>query len=265
MPGKEKIKDKTSMAGNRRERFTYEYYKEFLLSLCEAYRFITFEEGKRIVATAEEPLVILRHDIDMELEAALRMSSIEKDLGIQSTYFFMVSCPLYNVFGGNGAQQVRQLLASGHHFGLHFDCAVYEDICADNLGYYVSRECDLLERFFDQPIEAVSFHRPGSLELSGVELDKLPNSYERVFREEFQYFSDSRGEWVRGNPLHSEAFTSRRNFHLCIHPLWWTVEPKTPFECLVDLVQRIGNRNEQYISDNCQVWDEGRQLRGIRS
>lgn len=247
------------MAGNGREKFTYEYYKHFVCRLREACRLTTFLEGKRIVDKSDEPLLILRHDIDMDLKAALRMSSIEKDLGIQSTYFFMLSCPLYNVFGSDGAEQVRQLLAGGHHFGLHFDCAVYEDICADNLGYYVSRECDLLERFFDQPIEAVSFHRPGSLELSGVQLEKLPNSYEMVFREKFQYFSDSRGEWGRGDPIDSEAFTNRKNFHLCIHPIWWTVEPKTPYECLVDLVRRIGDRSDRYLSENCQVWAEGGQ------
>ncbi len=40
----------------------------------------------------------MRHDIDMDLEAALRLSSLENDLGVYSTYFFMVRCPLYKVF-----------------------------------------------------------------------------------------------------------------------------------------------------------------------
>ena len=123
------------MIETARDKFTYEYYTTLLRTLREAYRFVAFGEGKRIVGTAEVPLVILRHDIDMDLEAALRMSSIEKDLGIKSTYFFMVSSPLYNVFSSSGAQQVRQLLDAGHHFGLHFDCAVYQDICDANLEY----------------------------------------------------------------------------------------------------------------------------------
>ena len=87
-------------------------------------------EGKKIVG-ADRPLVIMRHDIDMDLEAALKISSLEKDLGIHSTYFFMVCCPLYNVFSSNGAEQVKEILAAGHHFGLHFDCALYQDITVD--------------------------------------------------------------------------------------------------------------------------------------
>jgi hypothetical protein len=240
--------------------FTLDYYEEFLNRLREAYSFTTFQEGKTITKT-DKPLAIIRHDIDMDLEAALRMSLIETRLGISATYFFMVRCPLYNVFSSSGEQQVRQILAVGHHLGLHFDCALYEDISEDNLNYYISRECELLEQFFGYPVEAISFHRPGRLELSGVELDRWPNSYERIFLEKFEYFSDSRGNWARGNPLESEAFSRRKNLHLCMHPIWWSPTPMTPYECLVNLVQRIGQQAEQYISENCQVWNEGKQLK----
>lgn len=116
----------------------------------------------------------------------------------------------------------------------------------------------MLESFFDHPIEAVSFHRPGSLELSGLELEKLPNSYEMIFREKFEYFADSRGNWARGNPLESEAFSKKKNLHICVHPIWWTIEPKTPYECLVNLVQRIDDRGKQYLSENCTVWNVGK-------
>jgi hypothetical protein len=248
------------MAVNARDKFTYHYYREFLSRLRETYLFTTFKEGKRIVDKSDSPLLILRHDIDMDLEPALRMAAMENDFGICSTYFLMVSCPLYNVFSGVGAKQVRQILAAGHHFGLHFDCAIYNDISADNIDYYVSTECRLLENFFQRPAEAVSFHRPGSLELSGVTLKKLPNSYEMVFRERFQYFADSRGDWARGNPLESKEFSAKDNLHICIHPIWWTEELKTPYECLVDFVKRIRNRDEQYISENCGVWNEGKKL-----
>ncbi len=247
------------MVTNGREKFTYDYYNEFVGRLREVYQFTNFQEGKRIRQRINRPLAIMRHDIDMDLEAAVRMSSLEKGLGVQATYFFMLRCPLYNVFSNKGSEQVKEILATGHHFGLHFDCAIYEDISIDKLDDYISRECTLLEQFFQLPIEAISFHRPGSLELSGVELDKWPNSYERVFREKFEYFSDSRGNWVRGNPIDSEAFSKRKNLHILAHPVWWTKSPATPYECLVSLVQQVNYQSEQYISENCQIWNEGRQ------
>ena len=248
------------MVGHKREEFTYDYYREFIYHLREVCQFTTFREGKRITGGVDKPLVIMRHDIDMDLEAALRMASLEKDLRIDSTYFFMVRCSLYNVFSSNGSEQVKQILVAGHHFGLHFDCSIYEDISADNLNRYISKECQLLEQFFEQPVEAISFHRPGRLELSGVELEKWPNSYERVFVEEFEYFSDSRGNWARGNPLESEAFFNRKNFHILVHPIWWTVAPMSTWECLISLVQRIRHQTEQYLSENCEVWSKAKQL-----
>ena len=245
------------MVENERHIFTLSYYEEFVSRLCEAYSFTTLQEGKK-VTDGDRPLVIMRHDIDMDLEAALRISLIEKKHGIRTTYFFMVGCPLYNVFSPSVAAQVHEILAGKHHMGLHFDCSIYKDISHSNLNYYILKESQLLEQFFDHPVEAVSFHRPGHFELSGVELDKWPNSYERVFLEKFEYFSDSRGNWARGNPLESEAFFRRKNLHILVHPVWWTEAPTTPYERLVSLVQHIGQRNEQYISENCQVWNKGR-------
>lgn len=245
------------MIESRREKFTYAYYKEFICCLREAYSFITFQEGKKI-AEAERPFVIMRHDIDMDLEAALRISLLEKDLGIDSTYFFMTRCPLYNVFSGAGVDQVRQILAAGHHLGLHFDHSLYGDISAGNINYYVAKECQLLEHFFEHPTEAVSFHRPGRWELNAIELETVPNSWERVFQDKFEYFADSRGNWVRGNPLESEAFSRRKNLQILVHPIWWSEAPRTPYECLVSLSQQIDQRFDQYLSKNCQVWKDGK-------
>ncbi len=246
------------MVENESHFFTLSYYKEFISCLREAYHFTTFQEGKRIIGEVDRPLMIMRHDIDMNLEAASIISSLEKDLGIHSTYFFMARCPLYNLFSGSDTGQVKRILADGHHFGLHFDCALYENISTENLSYYILRECQLLEQFFDHPVEAISFHRPGHLELSGIELKNWPHTYEKVFLEKFNYFSDSRGIWAYGNPLGSEAFSKRENLHILVHPVWWTKSPTTPYECLVSLLQQISYRSEQYISKNCQVWNEGR-------
>jgi len=246
------------MPGNGREKFTYRDYRELLRRLLELYRPTTLQEGKRLADNTDSPLLILRHDIDMDLEAALRIATIEREMGIQSTFFFMVTCPLYNVFSCRGAERVRQILGAGHGFALHFDCAIYQDISNDNINHYISRECQLLESFFNHKIESVSFHRPGNMELSGLDLKQLPNSYEMVFRDKFQYFSDSRGQWVRGHPLDSDTFANKKNLHLCMHPIWWTFEPKTPSECLIDLVQKIDIRTKEYLSVNCQVWNQSR-------
>ncbi len=221
----------------------------------EVYQFVTFSEGKRNRKT-DRPLLIMRHDMDMDLGPAQMMSSLERELGIQANYFFMVRNPLYNVFSGSSSKIVRQILADGHHLGLHFNCALYPDISVNNINHYIAKECSLLEGFFIRPVEAISFHRPGLLELSGAELEKWPHTYEKVFVESFQYFSDSRGIWSHGNPIESEAFSRKKNLHILVHPVWWTSSPMRLYEKLVSIVQQNKQQDEQWISENCQVWNE---------
>lgn len=105
-----KPKPHTDNKENRRGKFTYDYYKELVCHLREVYDFTTFREGKAIIGQVDKPLVIMRHDIDSDLEAAVTMSSLERDLGIYSTYFFMVRCPLYNIFSKRGSEQVEQMM-----------------------------------------------------------------------------------------------------------------------------------------------------------
>ena len=65
--------------------FTLESYDGLLDSLKQ-YRLITvadFFEGR-----AEEPLVILRHDVEKTPKQALRMAILENKKGIASTYYF---------------------------------------------------------------------------------------------------------------------------------------------------------------------------------
>ncbi|MFC1999078.1 hypothetical protein ACFLVR_05550 [Chloroflexota bacterium] len=246
------------LGNNDVRQFTYEHYKELINSLLENYSFTTFQGARESSQHQTRPLVIMRHDIDMDLEAAVSISLLEQSLGVKSTYFFMIRCPLYNMFSGIESEQVRQILEAGHHLGLHFDCALYNNISTANIEEYISNECQLLENFFGHKVEAVSFHRPGQMELKSIKLKNWPNSYEEVFTSDFEYFSDSRGNWARGNPIQSDAFTELKNLHILAHPIWWTEIETAPYDRLIQLARQIDKRTDKYLSQNCQVWDKGR-------
>jgi hypothetical protein len=50
------------------------------------------EGGYRFVGFAEEPtdgVLYLRHDVDLSLDAALRMARVEAELAVTATYFLM--------------------------------------------------------------------------------------------------------------------------------------------------------------------------------
>ena len=77
--------------------FTFDYYKILLRSfLNNGYEFVFFDEIDKI-KNPESKIVLLRHDIDFDPSKSLELSSLENDLGINSTYFFMLNSNFYNI------------------------------------------------------------------------------------------------------------------------------------------------------------------------
>ena len=62
----------------------------------------------------------LRHDIDQDLNAALKMSKIEKSMGIKANYFFMMRSGDYNLLQLESKNILRAIQKNNHHIGLHF-------------------------------------------------------------------------------------------------------------------------------------------------
>ena len=66
--------------------------------------------------------LILRHDIDLSLDAALRLAELEAAAGARATYFLMTESVFYNLASDEGERTLERLRELGHRVGLH---AVY--------------------------------------------------------------------------------------------------------------------------------------------
>src|SRR5262249_42361772 len=66
--------------------------------------------------------LLLRHDVDLSLEAALELARLERDEEARATYFLMRESVFYNLDSSHGRSAVRELRSLGHAVGLH---AVY--------------------------------------------------------------------------------------------------------------------------------------------
>ena len=97
--------------------FDLEHYRE-LLEAAQAggYRFAFFE------GAPQPGTVLLRHDVDLSLDAALRMAELEAEAGAQATYFLMTGSVFYNLASHEGERALARLRELGHRVGLH---AVY--------------------------------------------------------------------------------------------------------------------------------------------
>jgi hypothetical protein len=232
-----------------------------LVTLLKKYRVISFKEGRDLYSEGlpNTGYLIIRHDIDMDLQAAAAMSLIEKNHGLSTTYFVMLRCPIYNIFSLDGSKSIRAIIENGHAIGLHFDCALYPDVTRINLERFIDNEVSVISSYYGIKIDSVSFHRPGSLELNSLQLTNYIQTYEKVFTEYFSYYSDSRSKWARGNPLDSADFSRTTNLHLLMHPVWWGINEGFPFGRLQAVVAGINNQAEDYLANNCAVWNEGKK------
>lgn len=221
--------------------FTQTNYRDMLATLAQAgYGFARFPQAQDRLAGGA-PFILLRHDVDLDLEAAARMAQAEAEMGIVSTYFVMVRTAFYNVFSQAGSQSVGAILELGHDIGLHFDCAVYpEDADTDTLAAACRQECHLLESWFGNKVETVSIHRPKPNVLAGdpALTAPLPHTYMDFYTKTIHYVADSRGGWHYGTPMDQPAFRDRHPMQILVHPIWWRDAAVPALQTLHDFEDR---------------------------
>jgi len=187
---------------------------------------------------------LLRHDIDVNLSAAVTMAEAESKLGIKSTYFLMWRSPCYNLMSRANQLHAEAILAFGHQIGLHYDQGFdsHRHFSALETEEQISQQSDWLEKLLGTEISAVSFHQPSSALLQGgMECRNRINTYDRVKLKDFFYISDSNRifpPWHADNALNNldqfeKSISSYfpQNIQLLIHPIWWIFEESSTEFC----------------------------------
>lgn len=188
--------------------FDLDHYRE-LVGAAEAggYRFAFFD-GEPHAGD-----LLLRHDVDLSLEAALELAELEAELGARATYFLMTQSVFYNLASPVGERVLARLRELGHGVGLH---AVWP-------------RCELDERF--DPI--VAWHNPDP-PFMREPVEGAVNVMEPLFSE--SYRSDSNQRWRQGCP-HGELAAGRFEWlQLLIHPEIWVYPGETMRETMLAML-----------------------------
>lgn len=202
--------------------FTYRHYKQMLTSAIDnGYRFVDFSKlplnnGRRELACS------LRHDCDNDMTAALSMASIEREVGVRSTYFVMLRSAMYNLLNIPNREIVQQIMQMGHEVGLHFDERCYPTATPSRISDYMDVERRIMSELFDIAVNIVSFHQPSERVLKNEIRVRCLNTYSFRNEQGIRYVSDTNMEWIEGCPC--GIFQDRRyhRLQLLIHPEWWT-------------------------------------------
>ena len=131
--------------------------------------------------------VLIRHDIDWDLNAAVNLSILENEIGIRSTYFVMVNTNNYNFLSEVNKNRIRKIKSLGHEIALHFDASLYDN----NFEKNAINESKILENIVNTKIESISLHNPSE---NGIypEFKNFNNAYSKKYFANETYMSDSR-------------------------------------------------------------------------
>jgi hypothetical protein len=181
--------------------FSLDHYRELLdAARAGGYRFGSFD------SEPQEGELLLRHDVDLSLDAALRLAELEAEAGAQATYFLMTESVFYNLASHEGVQALARLRELGHRVGLH---AVWPNAVVD-------------ERF--DPV--VAWHNPDP-EYMREPVGSVVNVMQEPWFSPDTYRSDSNQHWRSGCP-HEDLRAGRFPWlQLLTHPEIWAYSGRT--------------------------------------
>lgn len=237
--------------GIAEEHQGFDCYEEFLSTFLErGYRFCFFPE-------LSEPFseLVLRHDIDFDTHLALRMATKEKELGVRSTFFFLIRSPMYNVLDPQDYENIQLIREMGHVISLHFDPTLYVDF---EQGLRI--EVDMFKSIFQTDIHIVSLHRPSTFfQQHDAPIAGIEHTYQSRYFRQVKYISDSTGVWRYGHPFKTQEFLTGKSMHVLIHPIWWMLEGRTNLDKLRCYYRQRVDALKANFSENCIPF---RQLNG---
>jgi len=190
--------------------FSLAHYRELLeAATAGGYRFAFFDREPR------PGDLILRHDVDLSLEAALALAELEAEAGARATYFLMTESVFYNLASKAGRDAIERLRELGHRVGLH---AVYPNAARD-------------ERF--DPV--IAWHNPDP-EYMRAPVEGVVNVMQDGFFDPDRYRSDSNQHWRSGCPHEALARGQPDWLQLLTHPEIWAYEGATMRESMLALL-----------------------------
>ena len=204
--------------------FDLDHYRE-LLAAAElgGYRFADFSRDP------EPGDLILRHDVDLSLEAAVELAELEGNAGVRSTYFLMTESVFYNLDSQLGRDTLARLRELGHAVGLH---AVHPRAQFD-------------ERF--DPV--LAWHNPDA-EYVHDPVDGAVNVMQVPWFTRGKYRSDSNQHWRSGCPHEALAAGEFPWLQLLTHPEIWAYPGETMRETMLAMLEAERGRDLERLADD---------------
>lgn len=197
--------------------FSFDYLRRLLHAAQERFEVTPLREAH---SDRSGPRLVLRHDLDVWLPAAVPMAEIEAGMGVRATYLVQVDSPMYRIDTPEARSVLNRLLELGHEVGLHLwvgDVLAGGDEEVDRRARAAGAQ---LAHVTGAAVESISFHRPDPILLRGPRtVGGMVSGYARELMG--FYLSDSEGRWREGDPVPMLGRTPSPLAQVLTHPIWW--------------------------------------------
>lgn len=204
---------------------------EILMSYVAARNITFFDKG---------PGIMLRHDVDDNIERSVRMAEIEAEYNVKATYFILNTAPYWS----RGWEQYRYIQSLGHEIAWHNNI-ITQWIQAgqqQSLDYLIRKVLNEFTRH-DFIIRGSASHgdslcyqhkyvnyevftiapKVNTLKYAQVNMADYALEYEAYFVGHNHYLSESGGKWRM--PVNTDDLKNHElRTQILIHPQWWNLQ-----------------------------------------
>lgn len=238
-------------------------YKSLLRAIKDTGKYCDYSD---VIAEDRDSFLVLRHDIEFSIDRAYRLSEIETEAGISSSYFVQITNNAYNAFSEKNRKLFREMHENGHFIGLHYHLGGVEN-SLEIIKEEICRQSKILSEILDVPVNRFSLHRPRGEHLAAnMQIGGLINTYDRRFFTftddplaslDVKYIADSNHQWkyIGENTLNQEYLCRFDKIQLLIHPLSWSEGGAEHVENFQMLVQEKRDEFVATIEGEWKIFD----------
>jgi hypothetical protein len=197
--------------------FSYNHYLQVLEEAKSQYNIGPVKDIFKL--KKKEKFIILRHDVDVSLEHALRIAELEAKHDLRSTHFILFHGVYYNALSDRNVAIIQKISNFGHEIGLHYDTSFLSG-STRKIIRMIGDEIKILENIIDKKIISIVQHDPSTSPKLGVQIsNKFLDPTKSITFKNISYISDSVQNWRRG--CMCGHIGNEKQLQILTHPIWW--------------------------------------------
>ena len=229
--------------------FAYAGLRQFFAELLKHGEVFSFAAAIAAGRVGTPRTTILRHDVDIDVEAAVALADVEAEFGIRSTFLFLTGCDTYNVATATNRRHLKRLAEQGFEIGLHFDPMLHPELPDDALRPALEREAAWLADICGTQVRTISLHNP-SMHGRYPRFEGFINAYDPDYFDPEYYLSDSCMGFRGKDPL---TFVQKAEHHfiqVLLHPFHYSESGGGYPECYAAFLRRFAGSIDQAMQSN---------------